>query len=89
MSEVDDGARGEVGIVISAVERGGGRVRLVFDDVVAEKAVASRCWRAGALFTWNEYEESALSEMTLSAEDFAAIGEMVVARLQALRKRAP
>jgi hypothetical protein len=87
MSEVDDGARGEVGIVITAVERGAGRVRVVFDDVRVEDGAAHRRWRPIALFTWNEYEESALSEMSLSTEEFAAIGEAVVARLQALRNR--
>ena len=89
MSEVDDGVRGDVGIVISTVERGNGRVRLVFDDVVAEAGAPSRRWRAVTLFTWKDHDESALSEMSLSTEDFAAIGEMVVARLQALRKRGP
>lgn len=81
MSEVDDGARGDVGIVITAVERGAGCVRVVFDDVRVENGAAHRHWRPIRLFTWNEYDESALSEMSLSTEEFAAIGEMVVARL--------
>lgn len=89
MSEVDDGARGDVGIVITAVERGAGRVRMVFDDVRVEGGAAHQHWRPITLFTWNEYDESALSEMSLSTDEFAAIGEMVVARLQALRKRVP
>jgi len=89
MSEVDDGTRGEVGVVVSAVEQGAGRVRLIFDDVVAEGRPLPQNWRPVVLFTWNEYDESALSEMSLSTDEFAAIGEMVVARLQALRKRVP
>lgn len=87
MCEVDDGVRGEIGIVISAVERGVGRVRVVFDDVRAEGGATNRCWRPITLFTWNEYDESALAEMALAAEEFAAIGEAVVARLQAIRGR--
>lgn len=89
MSEVDDGTRGDVGIVITAVDRGSGRVRMILDDVSAEGGAAQRRWRPVVLFTWNEYEEPALSELSLSTEEFAAIGEMVVARLQALRKRVP
>jgi hypothetical protein len=88
MSEVDDGIRGDVGIVISAVERPNGRVRVIFDDVLWENGPKPR-WSPRTLFTWNEYEESALSEMALSPSDFAAIGEAVVARIQALRKRVP
>jgi hypothetical protein len=87
MSDVDDGVRGEVGIVISVVERDGGRVRVIFDDVRSEGGSPARHWRETALFTWNEYEEADLSEMSLSSGDFAQIGEAVVARLQAMRKR--
>jgi hypothetical protein len=89
MSEVDDGARGEFGIVVSVVERDDGRARIIFDDVVSEGGTPARRWRSTVLFTWNEYAESALSAMSLSTDEFAQIGELVVARLQALRKRVP
>ena len=89
MAVVDDGIRGEVGIVISAVDRADGRVRVVFDDVAATGDSKDREWRPTALFTWNEYADADLTGMSLSMQDFAAIGEVVVARLQALRKRSP
>ena len=86
MSEVDDGVRGEVGIVVSAVERENGRVRLVFDDVAATSTEPPQEWRSTCLFTWNEYDPDDLADMNLSDEDFQRIGEMVVARIHALRR---
>lgn len=81
MDEVDDGIRGEVGIVISAVERANGRLRLVLDDV----RPAGAGWRPFCLFTWNDYDLHDFANMSLSDEDFQLIGQMVVARIAALR----
>ena len=86
MTEVDDGVRGKVGIVISAVERDSGRIRLAFDDVTATSTESPQHWRATSLFTWNEYDPADIENMSLSDEDFQNIGEMVVARIHALQK---
>lgn len=85
MAEVDDGARGTVGIVISAVDREDGQVRLIFDDVAVASGAATQEWRATCLYTWNEYDADDLANMNLSDEDYQRIGEMVVARIAALR----
>ena len=82
MDEVDDGIRGEVGIVVSVVERTNGRLRLVLDD--AKPAGAD--WRPFCLFTWNDYDPRDFADMNLTSEDFQRIGEMVVARIAALRR---
>lgn len=87
MTEVDDGIRGSVGIVISAVERDSGRIRLVFDDAAATSSAAPQQWQAVHLFTWNEYDPADIENMGLSDEDFQNIGEMVVARIHALRSQ--
>ena len=83
MADVDDGIRGEIGIVVSAVERTNGRLRLVLEDV--EPAGAE--WRPFCLFTRHDYDPRDFAEMNLSDQDFQHIGEMVVARIAALRRR--
>jgi hypothetical protein len=84
MTDVDDTIRGKVGIVISAVARDSGRIRLVFDDVAATSTESPQHWRATCLFTWNEYDPADIENMSLSDEDFQNIGENVVARIHAL-----
>lgn len=81
MDEEDDGIRGEVGIVVSAVERPNGRLRLVLDDAKPDGAE----WRPFCLFTWHDYDPRDFAGMNLSDQGFQRIGEMVVARIAALR----
>ena len=87
MTDVDDGIRGNVGIVISAVERDSGRIRLAFDDVTATSTESPQHWRATSLFTWNEYDPADIENMSLSNEDFQNIGKMMVARIHAFRSQ--
>ena len=66
-----------------------GRLRLVFDDVVAESDQWPQFWRSHVFVTHNDYEAERLRSMGLSENQFAQIGELVVAHLLAVNNLVP
>jgi hypothetical protein len=84
--EPDDGARGETGLAVSIVERADGKAGVVFDDIKREGSEAPFHWSTEWFFTRIEFDLTDLVECQLEQEDFAIIGQAVVARLAAHHK---
>jgi hypothetical protein len=80
-------ARNGVAVCLRRLEDG--RLRLIFDDVVADTDQWPQSWRSHVFFTHNDYDEQQLCGMRLSENQFAQIGEAVVARLLALNRLVP
>ncbi|MGH8028470.1 MAG: hypothetical protein ACREO3_00900 [Arenimonas sp.] len=81
----DDETRGDMGVVVSLVDRGDGQVRLVFDDVAADAAPA-RAWRHHVLYTVMDCDLTRIRDHTLSDEQLRDIGFNLVIRLVALSR---
>lgn len=73
--------------VAAYIEKDGGEIRLIFDDMEAESVAAPTVWRKAALFTFSAYPEAELENMALSKEQYAEIGENLILRLLALNRR--
>jgi hypothetical protein len=80
-------ARNGVAVCLRRLESG--QLRLIFDDVVAESDRWPQSWRSHVFFTHNDYDAQQLCSMRLSENQFAQIGEAVVARLLALNNLVP
>ena len=65
------------------------QLRLIFDDVIADSDRWPQVWRSHVFFTHNDYNAERLCAMNLSENQFAQIGEAVVARLLALNDLVP
>ena len=82
----DDGVRGESGVVVSLVDQPGGKVRLVFDDVLRNGLAERATWSHQFFFTRTEFDLDALLETKLSEADLARIGFAIAVRLAAHKK---
>lgn len=80
----DDETRGDVGVVVSLVDRGDGQVRLVFDDVVADGP--QRLWRHHVLFTTRDCDRAGPQDLALTDEQLRDIGWNLVTRLAILSR---
>jgi len=80
-------ARKGVAVCLRRLENG--RLRLIFDDVIAESDQWPQSWRSHVFFTENDYDAQLLCTMGLSENQFAQIGEAVVARLLAVNDLVP
>jgi hypothetical protein len=78
------GHRARRGVAICLRPLEGGRLCLIFDDVVADSDQWPQLWRSHVFFTQKDYEAQQFQSMGLSENQFAQIGEAVVARLLAL-----
>jgi hypothetical protein len=85
---IDNEVRDDRGIVVSVVDRGDGRARIVMDDVAIVGDASARTWQHQVLFTANDYDLAALRDLTLTDEQLRDIGFNVVARLLALSRLA-
>jgi hypothetical protein len=81
--ETDDGKRGQFGIVVSVAEDDAGGVRLVVDRASRQ---ASQ-WHATHFVTFKKMQRETLVEMTMTEEDIAALGLVLVAELSAALQR--
>ena len=77
----DDGLRTSNGVVACLREVEGGKLRLIFDDVVTDNPCHPASWKTEMLFTFNDYDKDKMSSLELTKEDFAMIGENLVLRL--------
>ena len=58
-----------------------GTYRLILNDVVASSDTDAPDWKHSILFTYNNYDSASLKDMSLSQEQFADIGQNIIARL--------
>jgi hypothetical protein len=83
------GLRARRGVTVSLRRLENGQLRLIFDDVVADSEQWPQSWRSHVFFTHNDYDAERLCTMGLSENQFAQIGEAVVARLLTLSDLVP
>ena len=86
--ESDDRRRPKYGVVVSLLDEGGGTSRVVMDDVSSGQRIRETSWAFELFYTLKRYPSSTLDDMDLSRDEFAAIGEALMARLLALNGRA-
>lgn len=82
----DDRSRPGSGVVCSIKDLGDGKVRLVLDDVANDKQSTSGAWKHHTLFTWKDYDRTAIEDFKVSEKELAEFGFNLLARLVALRK---
>ncbi len=89
---MDDGARGSIGVTVSAMELGNGRVRIHFDDVDHVEGKTARGWKHRVFVTSLELDGSLFDEASLTDEEFAGLGRTLLgylsARMEILRRKA-
>jgi hypothetical protein len=78
------GQRARKGLAVCLRPLENGQLRLIFDDVIADSDRWPQLWKPYVFFTHNDYDAERLCAMGLSENQFAQIGEAVVARLLAL-----
>ena len=84
--ETDNGIRGKNGVVLSLLDLGNNKLRIVMDDVSNKSGSSKEPWKHEVVVTWKDYDEKEIIENSLSDEELAGLGAYVVARLAASRK---
>ena len=85
--DADDGTRPRLGVVVTLLDLGDGTSRLIMDDVSSDYLRRETSWKHEWFFTRMKFSSKDMDEMSLSAEDYRAIGESIMARLLALNGR--
>jgi hypothetical protein len=85
--EKDDGTRPSFGVVVSLLDEGDGKSRLIMDDVRSQNPLRATIWEFDAFYTHMSHDNVALDDMALTDEDYRGIGIALVARLLALNGR--
>ncbi len=80
----DDGKRGSDGVVCSLVNIGGGKLRLILDDVSNSESSVRGTWSHRVLYTWKDLDATQVMEHSLSEKELADFGFHILARLTAL-----
>jgi hypothetical protein len=81
--------RARKGLAICLRPLENGQLRLIFDDIIADSEQWPQRWRSHVFVTHNDYDAGRLCAMGLSENEFAQIGEAVVACLLALNDLIP
>ena len=84
--ESDDRIRSSNGVVCCLREIGDGNLRLVLDDVTNDKKDTSGHWEHDAVFTWKDFDENEITNLSVSNEVLADFGLNILTRLVARRK---
>ena len=84
--ETDNGIRGKNGVVLSLLDLGNNKLRIVMDDVSNKSGSSKEPWKHEVVVTWKDYDEKEITENSLSEEELAGLGAYVVARLAASKK---
>ena len=85
--EADDGKRPTLGVVVSLLDLGNGRCRIILDDVHSDSPQRETSWRFDCFYTHKPLDSRQLDAMALSAGEYQGLGEAVLARLLALNGR--
>lgn len=83
----DDGIRSRSGVVACLREIDSCTLRLIFDDVTTDDPHHPVDWTTNVLYTFNDYNKDEMVALNLSQEEFAMIGENLIARLLSLEVR--
>jgi hypothetical protein len=86
-SEMDDGSRPSLGVVVSLLDRGDGKSRLIMSDVRSQTPLRATTREFDAFYTHKSYNNASLDEMMLTDDEYRDIGIALMARLLALNGR--
>ena len=85
--EPDDGKRPPFGVLVSLLDVGGGRSRVILDDVRSAAPQRETTWRFDAFYTHKHLDKAQADRMQLSDAEYRDFGIAVMARLLALNDR--
>jgi hypothetical protein len=80
----DDGARPNLGVVVSLLDTGGGRCRVILDDVRSASPQRETTWSFDLFYTHKDLDSDAVNRMELSDDEYRDLGIALMARLIAL-----
>jgi hypothetical protein len=81
----DDGARPNLGVVVSLLDTGGGKCRVILDDVRSAAPQRETSWSFDLFYTHKILDADAVHRMELSDDEYRGLGIAIMARLIALR----
>jgi hypothetical protein len=80
----DDGARPNLGVVVSLLDTGGGKCRVILDDVRSAAPQRDTSWSFDLFHTHKILDADAVRNMELSDDEYRGLGVAIMARLIAL-----
>jgi hypothetical protein len=83
----DDGVRPNLGVVVSLLDTGGGKCRVILDDVRSGAPRRDTSWVFDSFCTHKILDSGAVDRVELSDDDYRDIGIVVMARLAAFMGR--
>jgi hypothetical protein len=85
--EADDGKRPTLGVVLSLLDLGNGKCRVILDDVRSGQPQRETSWQFTSFYTDRRFDSPQLDAMSLPGADYQELGVAVLARLLALNGR--
>ncbi len=83
----DDGKRPQVGVVVTLRDMGGGKTRVILDDVKSDSPCREASWSFDLVYTHKDLETAAVDSMELPSAEYEGLGAAIIARLLALNGR--
>jgi hypothetical protein len=83
----DDGARPNLGVVVSLLDTGGGKCRVILDDVRSAAPQRETIWSFDLFYTHKILDADAVRRMELSDDEYRGLGIAIMARLIALMRQ--
>lgn len=83
----DDGKRPQVGVVVTLRDMGGGKTRVILDDVKSDSTCRETQWSFDVLYTHKDLETAPVASMQLPNDEYESLGAAIMARLLALNGR--
>jgi len=83
----DDGTRPQVGVVVTLRDMGGGKTRVILDDVKSDSRCRETQWSLDLFYTHKDLETAAVDSMRLPDNEYEGLGAAIMARLLALNGR--
>ena len=83
----EDGARPSHGVVVSLLDIGGGKCRVILDDVRSAEPQRNTTWSFDLFYTHKILDSGTVDRMDLPEDEYQGLGVAIMARLLALMKR--
>jgi hypothetical protein len=83
--ENDDRHRPSKGVVVTLLDLGNGKFRLIMDDVTSQEGPREKAWHFDLFYTHAQLDAREVEAMALPDSDYEGIGTSLMARLLALR----
>ena len=83
----DDGVRPDLGVVVSLLDIGGGKCRVILDDVRSGAPHRDTTWSFDVFYTHTVLDSDPVDRMELSDDEYRGLGVAILARLIALMGR--